>query len=64
MEKEPLRTGGNGENMKLIIYLFPAMINFIASGVFFYVTQRFVDAGASKLQTAMVVPAPPTTGWS
>ena len=56
MEKEPLRTGGNGENMRFVIYLFPAMINFIASGVFFYVTQRFVDAGASKLLTAMVVP--------
>ena len=42
--------------MKFVIYLFPVMINFIASGVFFYVTQRFVDAGASKLLTAMVIP--------
>ena len=42
--------------MKFVIYLFPAMINFIASGVFFYVTQRFVDAGASKLMTSLVVP--------
>ena len=42
--------------MKFVIYLFPAMINFIASGVFFYVTQRFVDAGASKLLTSLVVP--------
>ena len=42
--------------MKLVIYLFPVMINFIASGVFFYVTQRFVDAEASKLLTAMVIP--------
>ncbi len=42
--------------MKLVIYLFPVMINFIASGVFFYVTQRFVDAEASKMLTAMVIP--------
>ena len=30
--------------MKILIYLFPAMINFVVSGVFFYVTQRFVDS--------------------
>ena len=42
--------------MKFLIYLFPAMINFVTSGVFFYVTQRFVDADASKLLTSLVVP--------
>ena len=42
--------------MKFVIYLFPVLINFVVSGVFFYVTQRFVDANASKLLTAMVVP--------
>ncbi len=42
--------------MKFLIYLFPAMINFVTSGVFFYVTQRFVDAHASKLLTSLVVP--------
>ena len=42
--------------MKFLIYLFPAMINFVVSGVFFYVTQCFVDANAAKLLTAMVVP--------
>ena len=42
--------------MKFLIYLFPALINFVTSGVFFYVTQRFVDADASKLLTSLVVP--------
>ena len=42
--------------MKFVIYLFPVLINFVVSGVFFYVNQRFVDAGVSKLLTAMVVP--------
>ena len=42
--------------MKILIYLFPAMINFVVSGVFFYVTQRFVDSGASRLLSALVVP--------
>ncbi|MBR7107462.1 MAG: hypothetical protein IKC89_03495 [Lentisphaeria bacterium] len=42
--------------MKFLIYLFPAMINFVVSGVFFYATQRFVDSGASRLLSALVVP--------
>ena len=42
--------------MKILIYLFPAMINFVVSGVFFYATQRFVDSGASRLLSALVVP--------
>ena len=42
--------------MKFLIYLFPAMINFVVSGVFFYANQCFVEANAAKLLTAMVIP--------
>lgn len=42
--------------MKILIYLFPAMVNFVISGVFFYVIQRFVDYGASKLLISLAVP--------
>ena len=42
--------------MKFFVYFFPVLINFVTSGVFFYVTQCFVDANASKLLTSLVVP--------
>ena len=42
--------------MKFLIYLFPVMINFVVSGVFFYANQCFVEANAAKLLTAMVIP--------
>lgn len=42
--------------MKFFVYFFPVLINFVTSGVFFYVTQCFVDAQASKLLTSLVVP--------
>lgn len=46
-------------NMKLLMYLFPVLINIVQGAVFFISVQRFTEAGADK-----VIIGATTTAWS